>query len=120
MPRILSAGARAVGDRSGEASRCYGPPRLVEPDHPSDLGHRLKRQLTGDGQATLAYLARYVFKVAISGQRIVSIDDQAVTFRYRKLHSNRARTMTLPIAEFMRRFLQHVTLPTGFVKVRSL
>jgi len=71
----------------------------------------------GDGQASLAYLARYVFKVAISERRIVSIDEHAVTFRYRKVHSNRARTMRLPIAEFLRRFLQHV-LPTGFMKVR--
>ena len=74
-------------------------------------------QPAGDGQATLAYLARYVFKVAISDSRIVRLDDQAVHFRYRKPHSHRLRTMALPIAEFMRRFLQHV-LPTGFQKVR--
>ena len=74
-------------------------------------------QAVGDGQATLTYLARYVFKVAIAERRIVSIDPHAVTFRYRKVHSNRARTMRLSIPEFMRRFLQHV-LPTGFMKVR--
>ena len=74
-------------------------------------------QAVGEGQATLAYLARYVFKVAIAESRIVSIDEHALTFRYRKVHSNRMRTMRLPIAEFMRRFLQHV-LPTGFMKVR--
>ena len=74
-------------------------------------------QAVGDGQATLAYLARYLFKVAICDRRIAAIDDQAVRFRYRKAHSNRPRTMSLPIAEFMRRFLQHV-LPSGFQKVR--
>ena len=36
-----------------------------------------------------------------------------VWFRYRKVHTNRVRTMALPIFEFMHRFLQHV-LPTGF------
>jgi Putative transposase len=82
-----------------------------------DIAWNVNCQAVGDGQATLAYLARYVFKVAISERRIVSIDDQTVRFRYRKVHSNRPRTMSLPIAEFMRRFLQHV-LPTGFVKVR--
>jgi len=87
------------------------------PSQTWDTEWNVNCQAVGDGQATLAYLARYVFKVAISEQRIVSIDDQQVTFRYRKVHSNRPRTMTLPIAEFMRRFLQHV-LPTGFVKVR--
>lgn len=74
-------------------------------------------QPVGDGQATLAYLARYVFKVAICDTRIAGVDDQAVRFRYRKGHSHRPRTMSLPIAEFMRRFLQHV-LPGGFQKVR--
>jgi hypothetical protein len=74
-------------------------------------------QPVGDGQATLAYLARYVFKVAISDRRIAAIDDQTVRFRYRKPYSNRPRTMSLPIAEFLRRFLQHV-LPSGFQKVR--
>ena len=38
-------------------------------------------------------------------------------FRYQKPHSHRVRTMTLPVMEFMRRFLQHV-LPRGFMKVR--
>ena len=75
------------------------------------------KQAVGDGQATLAYLARYVFKVAISESRILTIDQEAVTFRYRKVHSNRLRTLRLPIPEFMRRFLQHV-LPSGLMKVR--
>jgi hypothetical protein len=74
-------------------------------------------QPVGDGQATLAYLARYVFKVAISERRIVAVDERSVAFRYRKVHSERERTMRLPITEFMRRFLQHV-LPSGFMKLR--
>ena len=74
-------------------------------------------QAVGSGHTTLKYLARYVFKVAISDSRIVRFDDNQVWFRYRKVHSNRMRTMALPILEFMRRFLTHV-LPTGFMKVR--
>jgi hypothetical protein len=74
-------------------------------------------QAVGSGQASLQYLARYVFKVAISDSRIVRVDDSQVVFRYRKPHSNRVRTMPLPIFEFMHRFLQHV-LPRGFMKVR--
>ena len=49
--------------------------------------------------------------------RIVRFDDTEVVFRYRKVHSNRVRTMALPVFAFMHRFLQHV-LPTGFMKVR--
>jgi hypothetical protein len=82
-----------------------------------DIAWNVHCQPAGDGQATLAYLARYVFKVAISDSRIVRLDDRAVHFRYRKPQSHRLRTMALPIAEFMRRFLQHI-LPTGFQKVR--
>jgi hypothetical protein len=74
-------------------------------------------QAVGSGQASLKYLARYVFKVAISDTRIVRVDDTHVVFRYHKPHSNRVRTMGLPIFEFMHRFLQHV-LPRGFMKVR--
>jgi hypothetical protein len=75
-------------------------------------------QAVGNGQATLKYLARYVFKVAISDSRIVGFDDTHVVFRYRKVHSNRLRTMRVTAFEFMHRFLQHV-LPEGFMKVRS-
>jgi hypothetical protein len=47
----------------------------------------------------------------------VRFEDTQVWFRYRKVHSNRVRTIALPIFEFMHRFLQHV-LPRGFMKVR--
>jgi hypothetical protein len=82
-----------------------------------ELDWNVNCQAVGSGEATLKYLARHVFKVAISDSRIVRFDDTQVWFRYRKVHSNRVRTMALPIFEFMHRFLQHV-LPTGFMKVR--
>lgn len=74
-------------------------------------------QPVGDAQASLKYLSRYVFKVGISEGRIVRANDSEVAFRYRKVGSQRQRTMALAPAEFIRRFLQHV-LPTGFMKVR--
>ena len=74
-------------------------------------------QPVGDAQASLKYLSRYVFKVGISEGRIVHADDAQVVFRYRKVASQRQRTLALAPAEFIRRFLQHV-LPGGFMKVR--
>lgn len=74
-------------------------------------------QPAGDGSAALQYLAPYVFKIAIGEHRILAVDAHDVRFRYQKPHSNRVRTMTLPIMEFLRRFLQHV-LPRGVMKVR--
>lgn len=72
----------------------------------------------GDGeQAVLDYLARYVFRVAITNTRIVGLDDQTVTIRHKHRSSNRWRTTRIPGHEFMRRFLQHV-LPKGLHKVR--
>ena len=74
-------------------------------------------QPVGEAAHTLGYLARYVFKVAISDQRILGVEDERVRFAYTKPGSNRRRTMVLPHQEFIRRFLQHV-LPHGFMKVR--
>src|SRR6202453_3846409 len=72
----------------------------------------------GEGeQAVLDYLARYVFRVAITNTRIVGLDDQAVTIRHKHRKSNRWRMSRIPGQEFMRRFLQHV-LPKGLHKVR--
>lgn len=50
-------------------------------------------QPVGDGQASLQYLSRYVFKVGISEGRIVRADDSQVVFRYRKVGSSRLRTL---------------------------
>jgi len=72
----------------------------------------------GEGeQAVLDYLARYVFRVAITNARIVGLDEQGVTIGHKHRKSNRWRTSRIPGQEFMRRFLQHV-LPKGFHKVR--
>jgi Putative transposase/Transposase zinc-binding domain len=74
-------------------------------------------QAVGSSEATLKYLAPYVFKVAISNSRIVGVHDRTVRIRYRKPHSQRSRILDLDAIEFIRRFLQHV-LPTGFMKIR--
>jgi hypothetical protein len=74
-------------------------------------------QAIGSSEASLKYLAPYVFRVAISNSRILKVEDRTVFIRYRKSHSHRLRTLALEIMEFIRRFLQHV-LPTGFMKVR--
>jgi len=74
-------------------------------------------QPAGDGRNALRYLARYVFRVAISNSRIVSCDGGRVVFRYQKSGSRRWSLMSLDAFEFIRRFLEHV-LPRGFPKIR--
>ena len=71
----------------------------------------------GSGEHALSYLARYVFRVAISNSRIVSFTHGLVTFRYRHTETKLHKTCRLSAEEFLRRFLQHV-LPKRFLKVR--
>lgn len=72
----------------------------------------------GKGESALKYLAEYVFKVAISNNRIVGVKDGKVSFRYVPSGTNENKIMSLDTFEFMRRYLQHV-LPDGFQKVRG-
>jgi hypothetical protein len=73
----------------------------------------------GGAEQSLKYLARYTYRVAISNERIESLEDGQVTFRYKAYaHGHRWRRMTLAAHEFLRRFMQHV-LPRGFVRIRS-
>jgi hypothetical protein len=74
-------------------------------------------EAVGDGRTSLKYLAPYVYRIAISDHRIISCDNDRVTFSYRPSGSKRERQMTVDAFEFIRRFLQHV-LPKGFQKVR--
>jgi hypothetical protein len=74
-------------------------------------------QAVGKGQNCLRYLARYVFRVAISNHRIKSIENGVITFHYKDRQKATWNTMALDAMEFIRRFLQHV-LPKGFMKIR--
>jgi hypothetical protein len=72
----------------------------------------------GGPQQVLKYLARYAHRAAISNGRLVSLDEDRVTFRYKDYADGRRhKTMALSAHEFIRRFLQHM-LPSGFVKIR--
>ena len=70
--------------------------------------------------AVLAYLSRYTHRVAIANSRLIALDEQGVTFKwkdYRAKERVRHKTMTLSCEEFIRRFLLHV-LPSGFHRIR--
>jgi ribosomal protein L37AE/L43A len=71
----------------------------------------------GSGQQAFQYLAPYIFRVAISNNRLRSLHQGAVTFAYKESATDQLKRCTLPAAEFIRRFLQHV-LPPRFIKVR--
>ena len=72
----------------------------------------------GGAEHALRYLGCYTHRVAISNHRLLALADGQVTFRWRdSAHKNKKRRMTLPVEEFLRRFLLHV-LPRGFVRIR--
>jgi hypothetical protein len=57
-------------------------------------------------------------RVAISNNRLKELKDGQVTFAYKDYkHEQRQKLMTLPVDEFLRRFLLHV-LPDGFQRIR--
>ncbi|HEY5525693.1 MAG TPA: IS91 family transposase [Clostridium sp.] len=64
------------------------------------------------------YLGRYTHRVAISNTRIVSIENDNVTFKWHDYKDNsKYKLMTISSEEFIRRFLIHI-LPSGFMKIR--
>ena len=71
----------------------------------------------GKGEKALKYLSNYVYRIAITNNRIVRYENGMVTFQYKESKTNKIKYQTVTAIEFMRRFLQHV-LPTGFQKVR--
>ena len=66
----------------------------------------------------VSYLARYTRKGAMSESRLVSVNKQSVSFKYRNYADKHSKkVMTLSCREFLRRYLQHV-LPKGFMRIR--
>ena len=100
---------------------------LANPEAFTDLLNQLmkkdwcvysKKPFNG-AKGAVDYLAKYVYKTAISNNRILSCDNNKVAFNWRDYSDqNKIKTMNLDAHEFIRRFLIHV-LPIGFMRIRS-
>jgi putative transposase/transposase-like zinc-binding protein len=91
----------------------------LAPLHKIDWYVDLRRPFAGP-EAVLAYLSRYTHRVAIANSRLISVDDNSVSFKYKDYRiegPDRHKVMTLSTDEFIRRFLIHV-LPNGFHRIR--
>ena len=76
------------------------------------------KKALGGINSVLAYLGRYTHRVAISNSRLVNIENNEVTFRYKNYRKRgKQETITISCMEFTRRFMMHV-LPKGFYKIR--
>ena len=72
----------------------------------------------GSPQTVLDYLGRYTHRVALSNERILSVQNGQVTLSYRdRKDGDKKKTVSLEAHEFIRRFLLHV-LPDGFMRIR--
>ena len=77
----------------------------------------IKETLHGAHNA-IEYLGRYTHRIAISNNRIISVSDHAVTFKYKSYKTDgKMKIMSLHPIEFIRRFTMHI-LPPGFIKMR--
>lgn len=81
-----------------------------------DWNVNIKETFNGNGNA-IEYLGRYVFRIAISNARILSVRDGNVSFSFFDFKDQRKKVLSISCSEFIRRFLMHV-LPPGFQKVR--
>ena len=72
----------------------------------------------GGPEQVLDYLSQYTHRIAISNRRILSFENDQVTFEWRDYaDSNRIKQSTIEVDEFLRRFLMHI-LPDRFVRIR--
>jgi hypothetical protein len=93
--------------------------RYLKPLRKIDWVVYAKEPFAGPEQV-LRYLSRYTHRIAISNRRLISADQNGVTFKYKDYRldgSARYKTMTITTGEFIRRFLIHV-LPKGFHRIR--
>lgn len=69
-------------------------------------------------ESIVRYLSRYTYRIAISNQRILAVNKQGVTFRWKDYADHaQQKVMYLDGIEFLHRFLQHV-LPCGYKRIR--
>jgi hypothetical protein len=90
--------------------------RHLQPARKSEWCVYAKAPFAGPAQV-LDYVGRYTHRVAISNNRLLALEDDQVSFRWKDYRDGRQKTMTLAAGEFIRRFLLHV-LPQGFQRIR--
>ena len=100
---------------------CYQNPKafkeLLDQCYSKNWYTYTKRTFSGP-LAVVKYLSNYTHRIAISNSRIVSVNDESVTFTVKDYHNaSKTKVITLSGIEFIRRFLMHV-LPKRFVKIR--
>jgi hypothetical protein len=74
-------------------------------------------QPVGSGEPALKYLAAYIYRTALSAERITADDGHHITFTCRDSATRQIRPVRLTVEQFLHRFLLHI-LPKGLQRVR--
>jgi hypothetical protein len=121
LSKVFRGKLLSMFEVASRTARLGQPPKDVE----ATLGQAARKNwvvyskppVAGPDQV-LDYLGRYTHRIAISNERLVALENDRVTFRWRdRAHGNEERLMTLAADEFLRRFLLHV-LPKHLVRIR--
>ena len=63
------------------------------------------------------YLGRYTRRIALTPNRLINLNDNQVSLKYRDYRDGKNKVMCLSSEELLRRYTQHI-LPKGFMRVR--
>jgi hypothetical protein len=72
----------------------------------------------GNGEKTLVYLGRYLYRGVIQEKDILRCENGQITYRWRDSKAKKQSQRTVKGVEFLRLVLQHV-LPKGFRRARN-
>jgi len=109
LTREVATGRLDLADGDRTDPRAFA--RLKHHLYRQDWVVYAKRPFAGAPQL-FRYLGRYTHRVGLANHRLLAVDDTAVRFA-----TKHGRSVRLPPAEFIRRFLLHV-LAARFVKIR--
>ncbi len=117
LEQTLQAGRLTAARQDTESAASPTVSSLVDQLRSCDWVVYCKPPLAGPRQV-LDYLGRYTHRVAISNDRLISLHDGLVRFRWKDhADAGKLKVMTLSAEEFIRRFLLHV-LPDRFMRIR--
>ena len=117
LKKAYAKGELTFVGKSTEYETREGFKTLIDGLYKTDWIVYSKKPFAGP-KKVLDYLGRYIFRTAISNERIKGVTGGRVTFAYRdRRDGNREKEITLTADEFIRRFLLHV-LPNSYMRIR--
>ena len=63
------------------------------------------------------YLGRYTHRIGITNYRLISFENDKVTFKYKNRKNNTTKLLTVDGLTFVKKFIFHI-IPKRFVKIR--